>query len=568
MSILRQGNWLGQQRIDVPYFRALESSTCADFDVLAGRIMAGSSPLISNGFEVVSTGITQASHLQVKTAGATLIHPLASESGSIFQVEANRAIETLNATNTRVSGSFTPSQVNYIGIDLIRSTDESTSDLSMFIDTVSLVDTPKEVPLGRTLDYRIVISTNDFAQTPTLAPLAIVTTDVNNNIASLTDARNTPWRLATGGTIPDKKNAYAWPDGRKEDTSGDPFIGGDKTIKSMKEWADASMSRLWELGGGEYWYSPTADRNVKMTRSGARFASTGEHFEWDGTDLHWQGLGFVFDNSTGTSNTIQDQTSDETGITDLADGECIYVDLDRTQTTTVVAVKTAVATLGTPVVPGSRWVIAWRRGSEIVTRDQGAPVGSSLQVATISAVGTAKLSAADIFPTDPTTVLCSAVGYAAVASGLTRGGDTASDFVGGAGNLQIGGQSNDEAITISTTRSEDGVVIDGLQAQADGRATLEVFNGVNHLIPGDYNVKTLELQDSSGDPAHRFFSNGAMGFRLSTGVVSDDASGGPIACKIYVRKDGTTPTAKDQLVIRFFNTSPPTEVIIAESDNY
>src|SRR4051812_31402354 len=119
MSVLRQGNWQGQQRIDVPYFRALESSICADFDVLAGRIIAGQVPLISNGFRLISTGITQAEQLQIQVAGSTLLHPLASESGSLFQVPANRANETLNATNTRVTGSFTPSQVNYIGIDLI-----------------------------------------------------------------------------------------------------------------------------------------------------------------------------------------------------------------------------------------------------------------------------------------------------------------------------------------------------------------------------------------------------------------------------------------------------------------
>lgn len=532
--------------------------------------MAGGVALVSNGFLLISTGITKAEQLQVLTAGGTLIHPLASESGSIFQVEANRANEVLNSTNTRVVGSFTPSQVNYIGIDLIRTTDESTSDLSMFLDTVSLVDTPKEVPLGRTLDYRIVISTNDFAQTPTLAPLAIVTTDANKNITAITDARNTPWRLGSGGTIPNKKNAYAWPDGRKEDTSGNAFIGGDKAIKSMKEWADAAMSRLWELGGGEYWYSPTADRNVKMTRSGSRFTSTGEYFEWDGTNLHWKGLAFVFDNSTGTTNTIADQTTDSTGLTDLADGECIYVDVDRSQNAALTPVKTAVATLGTSVVPGSRWVIAWRSGSSILTRDQGAPVGSSLQVATTAAVGTVKLSAADLAPVDPIAVLCSFFGNNALAAGLTRGSSTTSGFVGGAGNLTIGGQSDDENIYIETTRSVDATSVTGSQAEADARSTLEITNYVDHTNSGDYNVRTMDLLDYLGKPAQRFYANGAIGFRQvgAGSVVSDEFSGADIACKVFVRKDGTTPTARDQLVIRFFNTSPPTEVVIAQSDLY
>ncbi len=36
--ILRQQNWLGQQRVDAPHLRSLESSAAADFDVLAGLI--------------------------------------------------------------------------------------------------------------------------------------------------------------------------------------------------------------------------------------------------------------------------------------------------------------------------------------------------------------------------------------------------------------------------------------------------------------------------------------------------------------------------------------------------
>jgi hypothetical protein len=234
------------------------------------------------------------------------------------------------------------------------------------------------------------------------------------------------------------------------------------------------------------------------------------------------------------------------------------------------AVKGVLTSLGSPAVPGSRWVLAWRYGTEIYTRDHGWSVGSSFKLATTAAAGTVTLSAADIFPTDPTTVLCSAVGYAAIASGLSRGGDTASSFVGGAGSLLIGGQTNDESVTISTTRSEDAVAVVGSQEEADARSALVVTNAVDHTVGGNYNVRTMDLLNYLGKPAQRFYANGAVGFRTvgAGSVVSDEFSGADISCKIFVRKDGTTPTAKDQLVIRFFNTSPPTEVIIAESGLY
>ncbi len=573
MSVNRSANLLGQQRVDVPHLRAIESSIRGDFDLLAGTILGGRQALVISGFYFTTVGVTQPEALQITVADGILMHFYASESGSMFSVPADRANETLTSTNPRVDGSWTPSQTNYVGMDLVRSTDETTVDLVQFIDTTTLIENPKSVPLARTLDYRIVISTTDFGSNPSIAPLAKVVLDSVGAIVSVTDARNHCFRLGSGGTIPDPAHAYPWPAGRKEGSTGDPFLGGDKAIQSFKEWADALMTRSWELGGGEFWYASTADRNVKLARTGATFTSTGEHFEWDGTNLHWKGLVAVLSNCTAAFNEIADQATDLADLTNLADGECIYVDLDCSTThdsfTPLTAVKGVLTSLGSPAVPGSRWVLAWRYGTEIYTRDHGWSVGSSFKLATIAAAGTVRVSANDLFPTDPTAVLCSAVGYAAIASGLTRGGGSiADDFVGGSGILTIGGQSKDQEIIIATTRSEDSVKVSGLQAEADGRATLEVVNAIDHTVSGDYNVKTLELQDFHGNPAHRFFSNGAMGFKLQDGIVSDGPSSGPLACKIFVRKDGTTPTAKDQLVIRFFNTSPPTEVILAESGNY
>jgi hypothetical protein len=397
MSVIRQTNILGQQRLDVPHLRALESSIAADFDLLAGKVMAGDRPLVVRGFDIGTASAigNPASTLQLNVAGSAIIHGTASEHGSIFSVPANQAVEVLNSTNTNVSGSFTAGQTNYVGLDLRRGADDSTADLVMFLDANTLVETPKTVPLARILKYKIVITTTDFSSLPYLLPLAKVTTDSVNTVTALEDARPMLLRLGSGGSVPNRVNAFPWASGRQETTSGAVFSGGDKALTSLKDWLDAAMTRLWEIGGGQYWYSPTADRNVTLIWTGSTFTN-GENYEWDGTNLHWKGLKFLFDNSAGYYNDVKDQTTDSTGLTNLADGECLYVDLDRSQNLTggaaIIPLKAAMTTAGVPTVPGSRYILAWRNGTSIFTRGWRYPVGTTFTPATTTSLGVVKLN--------------------------------------------------------------------------------------------------------------------------------------------------------------------------------
>lgn len=399
MAVIRQQNWLNQQRVDVPHARAIESGVAADFDVLAGDMIAGNEALVVKGFKVTTlTAGIPATSITIRVAGSTLLHPEATESGSIFRVPTDRADEILSSSNERVSGSFTAGTTNYVGIDLQRSADASTKDLVKFLDPTTKAEKAKSVPLARTLDYVIVVSTQDFGLTPGIAPVAKVVTDASNNVVSVQDARTLFGRLGKGGGVPDSQYYYSWPGGRTEPGDNSDFDSGDKKIESLKSWMDATVTRLWELGGGEYWFSATADRNVRMIRLGSAtvFPSTGDWFEWTGGHLHWRGLAVIFDNSTGYVNEIKDQATNSAGLTDLADGECVYVDLDRTQNLSgadaLVATKTTMTTLGAPTTPGSRYIFAWRYGSYIYTRDGQFFVGVTQPVATTSAVGTVKLN--------------------------------------------------------------------------------------------------------------------------------------------------------------------------------
>lgn len=411
MSILRQLNVLGQMRLDVPHLRMIESAVAADFDVVAGRVQAGGQALVIRGFSLTNFSVgTAASSVQLSTADGIVYNLNASESGSFLWVPANRPVETLNqATNPRVIGSFTAGQTNYVGIDFIRSPDASTSDLVQFLDPNTLLEQPKTVPLGRTLDYEIVITTAPFSANSNLVPVAKIVTDGNNNVVSVQDARSMMWRLAVGSDFPNSQSSYTWPQGRTENVSAAlAFQGGDKAIPSMKDWASAIMTRIWEIGGGENWYSPTADRNVHMTRlpSPAVFLSTGDNFEFVSSNLHWQGLRFEFENSNEAGvyyNIVADQLTSVAGLTDLTPGQCVYVDLVRSNAATVTALKANLQTLGTPVIPGSRFVIAWcNTDGSISTRDAALPVNTTIQPATTVAIGGVRLSYAAGTPATPT----------------------------------------------------------------------------------------------------------------------------------------------------------------------
>lgn len=434
-------------RIDVPLLRAMESSVAADFDLAIGTIFAGKQPLVVRGFALTNiTAGSPANQIQCAVASSILANFNATESGSMYFVPANRANEVMASTNAKVSGTFTSSATNFIGVDLRRLADDTTSDILQFLSGTTLLETSKTVPLARTLDYRFVISTSDFSSQPNLVPIAKVVTDASNNIVSVVDARHLSFRLGDGGDFPDSFGFYSWPGTRYENTTGDVFSGGDKAILSQKDWQDAIMTRLWEIGGGEHWYSATADRNVNMVWTGSTFTN-GENFEWDGSNLHWKGIRFIFDNSTGTYNDINDQLTDSVGLTNLSDGECIYVDLDRTQNFTsptgLQPAKSALSTLGPGSRPGARQVMAWRVGAFVYTRGWRYPVGTTFVPATTTSLGVVKLNQTPGAPLAPVVVSIMANGQISITA--TGGGSPAAILTGngiGDGATMVGGATN------------------------------------------------------------------------------------------------------------------------------
>lgn len=407
MAITRQGNFLGQQRVDVPDLRAIESGVANDFDLLAGTIIGDQRALVVRGFTIdTATAFgNPAQALVLRTAGGIVAHWGATEAGTMLAVESSRADEVLNTANPRVLGGFASGVVNYIGIDYRRQADASTSDVTKFLTADTNQEVVRSVPKARTLDYRIVITTSPFSLTSNVCPVAKVVTDTNGNVVSVTDARNMLGRLAPGGDVPNPFGSYAWGQRRENNyvysppSVDSPFEGGDKALGSLKSWMDAMMSVVWEAKSGQYWYSPTTRDGIKLCCTADIIASAGDNFDWTSPPtLLYKGLAVTFENSDVYYNTIVD--NDVTGVT-LLDGQCLYVDLDRTQTAALVAQVGDLDDLPPPAVPGSRVIIAWVLNSELFIRDRGFDITRTVPVATTARTGIVRLFQTSGAPSEP-----------------------------------------------------------------------------------------------------------------------------------------------------------------------
>lgn len=263
MAILTTVNWISEQRADISDMRRVESAVRNDFDTLITSVFTNTQQgYIVRGFNLVTSGAigAPANNLQLIVDGSSVLNIDASVSGTIFQTPLGTPNVVLNAaTNTSVTGSFTASSINYVGIDYDRFADASTN-VTKYIWNASANDEIATIaPAAQTLTFQIYITNSVWAEN--VLPIAIVTTDSNGNVTSITDARWMLCSLETGGLSPNPNFVYPWSEGRDQSpvtttsNSVDPFIGGDKQLLCLKDWMNAIMSNILEIKGTPYWFS-------------------------------------------------------------------------------------------------------------------------------------------------------------------------------------------------------------------------------------------------------------------------------------------------------------------------
>ncbi|MCC7443186.1 MAG: hypothetical protein IT285_16255 [Bdellovibrionales bacterium] len=267
MSVRRQNNLVSQQRLDVPQLRAIESSVASDFDeLLRGLAIGDAGGFVLKGLEISMAGAVggAASGLSLLVADSCVWHGSSSEAGTFFVIPQGTPAEVLSAaTNPRVQGAFVSSAINYVGLEYVREADDATAGQVYIWDPTTKDETTKTLPLARTLDYRVVVTTSVWADN--VLPIATVTTDASNNVQSVEDRRPMLFRLGTAGrSTPDPFHKYPWTahsEGRAENppsssSSVSPFRGGDKMLATLKDMFDAFATEFLEIKGTPYWYSP------------------------------------------------------------------------------------------------------------------------------------------------------------------------------------------------------------------------------------------------------------------------------------------------------------------------
>lgn len=288
MAVDRRLAGYSGMRIDWPHLRSIESSVSHDFDMLGRGLFTGlNKPYLVRGFRIkIPSSATNASNLQIEVADSVVLHSSATESGTIFQVPAGQADETLNTQNSNVIGAFQANAINYVSLDLRRVTDTSTIDQTAGWSPSQQLEFQRAVPIGRVLKYRFIISTVGFAGN---LPLYIVKTTVNGAVEYITKGVTDLFRLGSGGANPNPQNKFLWgnltntqpgADARREwisPTIGDnpltvrpgdsslAFDYGDFSIKNFKDWMDAVMTRIQEIANSDYWYIGSKVNNQNLS---------------------------------------------------------------------------------------------------------------------------------------------------------------------------------------------------------------------------------------------------------------------------------------------------------------
>lgn len=338
--------------------RRIESASRNDFDeMVTGIITNTQQGYFVRGFSIVTAGAigAPANGLQLVVDPGSVMHIDASVSGTIFQTPTGTPNQILNAAvNTSVTGSFSANSTNYVGLDYNRFPDSST-DLVKFIWNASASDEiPVIAPASQTLTFQVLITTSVWAEN--VLPIAIVTTDGNGNVLTITDARWMFCSLETGGINPNPGYTYPWSAGRTQppttvsaiDSSATPFIGGDKQLTCLKDWMNAIMSQLELIQGTTTWFAgpagpapaPQPPTLISLYQDLSNTVITGAGEISNGILPNSNSILVT----SGTVSTGSNQLTSLASVTGLADGQYIF-GTGIPQNTTIVSISGSTVTM-------------------------------------------------------------------------------------------------------------------------------------------------------------------------------------------------------------------------------
>lgn len=323
------------ERLDLPDFLSIDSYTQGDFKYLLKSFVGDDKPFILKGFDVINPGnAIGTQNVSIRVADSVVYYP-GSLAGPFFY-----GLEEGNTQAAPLVPELRKNATNYVYLTL--TTSEAAKDTRAFWDPDKEGgdggEFTQDVNTQTVLSADINVSASSFPENT--IPVAIIEVGANF-ITSIQDARDMMFRLGSGGLNPDPLARYDWRDDptaaheRSEPNTimtnaldPNPFQGGDKNIENLKEWMDAIMTKLAELGGTTYWYEDTSVFNIINVFKDALTTSIKSKGLWSSSSVTPGML-------TWSEDILLQSTSDLTeliirdGNKTLADNEVMYIDRVR-----------------------------------------------------------------------------------------------------------------------------------------------------------------------------------------------------------------------------------------------
>lgn len=335
MSVLGRLLVSSAERLDLPDFLSIDSYVQGDFKYLLRSFVGADTPFVLKGFDVINPeSAVGTQNISVRVADSVVYYP-DSLAGPFFH-----GLEEGNTQSAPLVPELRKNATNYVYLTL--TTTEAAKDTRAFWDPDKEGgeggEFTQDVNTQTVLSADINVSVSSFPENT--VPVCKVVVGANF-IESIEDARDMMFRLGSGGLNPNPLSRYNW---RKDPTVAydrsepntvmtsaldpNPFQGGDKNIQSLKEWMDAVMTKLAELGGTTYWYEDTSVFNIISVFKDALATSIKSKGYWNSSDVSPGVL-------TWSEDIVIQSTSDLSeviirgGNKTLLDNEALYVDRVR-----------------------------------------------------------------------------------------------------------------------------------------------------------------------------------------------------------------------------------------------
>ena len=323
------------ERLDLPDFLSIDSFAQGDFKYLMQSFVGSDKPYILKGFDVISPGSAIGTqNISIRVANSVVYYP-GSLAGPFFH-----GLKEGNSQSAPLIPELRKNSTNYVYLTL------TTSDAAK--DTRAFWDPDKEGGTGGefTQDVNtqtvlsVVVNVSASAFPDGVTPVCKVVVGANF-IESIEDARDMMFRLGTGGLNPNPLERYNW---KKEPSASydrsepntlmsnaldpNPFQGGDKNINTLKEWMDAVMTKLAELGGTTHWYEDTSVYSIISVFKDALATSIKSKGYWNSSDSTAGLLTWSEDVTIQSTSDLSDVIL-RSGNKALADNEVLYINRIR-----------------------------------------------------------------------------------------------------------------------------------------------------------------------------------------------------------------------------------------------